>query len=57
MDVTVIKPGSEVPGKIGHPKNINADPNNDRQNPPQQNGTSAPQSMAGIVKIYVEIMI
>ncbi|RMX48537.1 hypothetical protein pdam_00021595 [Pocillopora damicornis] len=50
MDVTVIKPGREVPGKIGDPKNLNADPGIDRQNPPQKNGNGAPQSIPGGVK-------
>lgn len=50
MDVTVIKPGREVPGKIGDPKNLNADPGIDRQNPPQKNGNGAPQSIPGGVR-------
>lgn len=51
MDVTVIKPGREVPGKIGDPKNLNADPGIDRQNPPQKNRNGAPQSIPGRVTI------
>ena len=45
LEVTVIKPGSEVPGRIGNPKNINDNSNSDRQ--PQQNGTSGQHSVSG----------
>lgn len=45
LEVTVIKPGSEVPGRIGNPKNVNENSNSDRQ--PQQNGTGAQHGMSG----------
>ncbi|KAJ7377288.1 single-stranded DNA binding [Desmophyllum pertusum] len=46
LEMTVIKPGNEVPGRIGEPKNINADSNSDRQQP-QQNGSGGQNSMSG----------
>jgi len=49
LEVTVIKPGSEVPGRIGNPKNVNENSSSDRQ--PQQNGTGVQQSMLFFVKL------
>ena len=46
LEVTIIKPGSEVPGRIGNPKNVNENSSNDRQQQ-QQNGTGAQHSISG----------
>ena len=45
LEVTVIKPGGEVPGRIGNPKNINENSYSDRR--PPQNGTSPLHNMSG----------
>ena len=46
LEVTIIKPGSEVPGRIGNPKNVNENSSSDRQQQ-QQNGTGAQHSVSG----------